>query len=239
MSNSQRPEKDSKENTPDIERSVMRYLREHPDFFEQHLELLAGMHLPHREGQTVSLIEKQVSVLRDQKDELRRKLNFIIKNAEHNDDLRNRMDDLVLHLLDAKTLDDVFDILQHRLKHDFEADYVVVKLFNSNHPAMASHPEALHWQAPALNVFEKVLRGRKPVCGQFKPAQLQALFTEGANEIASAALVPLVESDTSTHSYGMLAIGSQQADRFRADMGTQFLAHLGKIIARIIKNHFG
>ena len=55
--------------------------------------------------------------------------------------------------------------------------------------------------------------------------------------IGSAALIPLVESDHSTTCYGMLAIGSQDHMRFRSDMGTMFLKHLGDVLARVLRFH--
>ena len=49
------------------EQSVKDYLAAHPDFFENHASLLSSLHLPHSTGGAVSLVERQVSVLR-QKD---------------------------------------------------------------------------------------------------------------------------------------------------------------------------
>jgi len=75
------------------------------------------------------------------------------------------------------------------------------------------------------------------VCGTLKPGQLDALFAAEADDIASAALIPLVESASSRKCYGLLAIGSQDRNRFRADMGTVFLSQLGKILSRVLKKH--
>ena len=49
------------------EREVADFLRRHPDFFERHLALLTELVVPHS-GRTgaVSLLERQVTVLRDQ-----------------------------------------------------------------------------------------------------------------------------------------------------------------------------
>ena len=48
------------------EESIARYLQHNPDFFERHQPLLARLRLPHvRSGSTVSLVERQVEVLRE------------------------------------------------------------------------------------------------------------------------------------------------------------------------------
>ena len=220
-----------------FERDIMRYLRDHPDFFERHMDLLADMILPHESGRAVSLIERQVSVLRDQREDARKKLQQLIINAQKNEQLNNHVNALILELLDASSLDAVLSIVKSRLAEDLDAEAVVVRLFNTGHPTMRVSPELVDWSEPVLGAFEKVIQGRRPVCGSLKPGQLDALFTEQSDDIASAALIPLVESATSRKCYGMLAIGSPDRNRFRADMGTVFLAQFGKVFTKVLKSH--
>jgi len=219
------------------ERDIITFLETHPDFFERHPELLSGLRLPHESGQAVSLIEKQVSVLREQNSTLKNRLDRLIENAKGNEKLSERINGLILSLLDADSLDAVINIIEQRLSNDFNADTVVIRLFNTGHPAMAAHPEILDWDEPALGAFEKIIAGRKPICGSLKPGQLESLFNDDAGNIGSAALIPLVESDHSTTCYGMLAIGSHDHMRFRSDMGTLFLKHLGDVLARVLRSH--
>lgn len=64
------------------EERIERYLGLNPDFFERHLPLLARMRLPHmRTGSTVSLVERQVEVLREQKSDADRKLAEFVSVA--------------------------------------------------------------------------------------------------------------------------------------------------------------
>jgi len=216
------------------EKLIVRYLRNHPDFFERHLDLLADMTLPHNSG-TISLIERQVQILREQKETNKRKLVTLIQNAQTNERLSEHVNKLILALLDASDLDAVLDILQTRLIKDFEADYVVVRLFDTGHPAMAARPEIVDWSEPVMGAFEKVIKDRRPVCGRLKPGQLESLFNDAAGQVASAALIPLVESESSKTCYGLLAIGSLESERFRADMGTLFLSQIGNILSRVLK----
>ncbi len=233
MSIQQEPSQDDKE----FERAIVRYLRDHPDFFERHRDLLADMLLPHDAGGVVSLIERQVSVLREQRDEHKQKLQGLIQTAQQNELLNNHIHALILALLDAGSLDEILQIVRARLASDFDAEAVVVRLFNTGHPAMRRQPELVDWSEPALGAFEKVIEGRKPVCGSLKPGQLDALFNDHADNIHSAALIPLVEGVSSRKCYGMLAIGSPDRDRFRAEMGTVFLSQLGKVLTRVLKRH--
>ncbi len=216
------------------ERQVSKFLRDTPDFFSRHPELLADLYLPHSTGGAISLIEKQVAILREQKDEHKQKLQTLIKNAQFNERLNEHINQLTLALLDATSLDEVLNIVQTRLSKDFAADAVVIRLFNTGHPLLSAQPEIVDWSEPALGAFEKIIRERRPVCGRLQPGQLESLFNDEAGHIASCALMPLVESENSHTCYGMLAIGSHERDRFRADMGTVFLAQLGKILTRVL-----
>ena len=230
-------QQDQKIDIKDTERDIVRYLRDHPDFFERHQGLLADMLLPHETGGAISLLERQVSVLREQRDDNKKKLQQLIKTAQKNEQLNNHVNALILALLDAMSLEEVLEVVRTRLANDFDAEAVVVRLFNTGHPTMTRLPELVDWSEPVLGAFEKVIDGRKPVCGALKPGQLDALFSDQSDNIVSAALIPLVESASSSKCYGMLAIGSPDRNRFRADMGTVFLSQLGKVLTRVMKQH--
>ncbi len=217
------------------EKSIVRFLRDNPDFFERHLDLLADMILPHDHQGAVSLVERQVQILREQRNTYKKRLNTLVTNAQVNEKLSAQINQLILALLDSRSLDDVLDIVQTRLSKDFNADTVVVRLFNTGHPSLPAHPDVIDWSEPVMGAFEKIIKERRPACGQLKPGQLESLFSDEAGQIASAALIPLVENEQSKTCYGMLAIGSHQRDRFRADMGTLFLSQIGNILARVLK----
>ncbi len=236
------PQAPDNKHDAETEKTIVRYLRDHPDFFERHTDLLADMVLPHDTGHAVSLIERQVAVLRDQRSELKLKLHKLMQLARTNEQLSERFNALVLDLLDAVTLDDLIETIQSRLISDFDADAVVVRLFRSNAAAgtaagSSQRPELADWSEPVLGAFEKIIRGRKPVCGHLKPGQLDSLFADQAGTIASVALIPLVESDASKHCYGMLAIGSHDPKRFHPEMGTLFLGYLSHVLSRVLKPH--
>jgi uncharacterized protein YigA (DUF484 family) len=63
------------------------------------------------------------------------------------------------------------------------------------------------------------------------------LFETQAEEIASAALIPLIDNNDTHVCYGMLAIGSKDRNHFHAEMGTLFLSHLGKIVSILLNKY--
>lgn len=219
----------------EFEHNMVRYLRDHPAFFEKHQDLLADMLLTHESGPAVSLIERQVQVLREQKKEIKRKLQSLINTAQTNEKLNNNVNALILELLDASSLKDVISVIEQRMRADFEADAIVVKLLASGNEILKKHEELTAWQQPALVIGEKVMTARQPVCGSFNAEQMQALFADA--DIKSAGVVPLVTDKDSKNCYGIIAIGSYDPQRFRADMGTLFLSLLGQVLTRILKQH--
>ena len=98
-------------NEPDAEQ-VCGFMRNHPEFFEQHPELLAELRLSHPSGNAVSLIERQVQVLRDQNEDLKSRLLQLIEVARDNDRLNERMHSLTLDLLAAQSPVELLDRLE-------------------------------------------------------------------------------------------------------------------------------
>src|SRR3546814_16824482 len=68
------PQPDESSSHPDAA-AVAVYLEAHPDFFVEHEELLATMRIPHRRGDTVSLVEHQMKILRERNIEMRHRLS--------------------------------------------------------------------------------------------------------------------------------------------------------------------
>ena len=219
----------------EFEHKIVSYLRDHPDFFEAHQDLLAGMLLAHESGSAVSLIERQVQILREQKDQQKTKLQSLIATAKNNETLNDNVNKLILELLDAATLDDVIKVIKQRISTDFEVDAIAVKLLASGNDTLKAHEELTAWQKPALVIGEKVMTAREPMCGSFNDEQMLALFDDA--DIKSAGIVPLVKEPGSKHCYGIIAIGSYDPERYRAGMGTLFLSLLGQVLTRILNRH--
>ena len=207
---------------------VEHYLREHPEFFNDHLPLVASLRIPHAAGNAVSLIERQVAVLRDQNQQYKRKLMELVQVGRDNDALHRNLHLLTLALMRADSLDDVIERVHGHLRDDFKADVVALRLarlpkdFSTDTCTLP-----LDTSDTALASFAPFFRAMRPLCGELKPEQLAFLYGDQAEAVASTALVPLgVEAEL-----GMLAIGSHDDHRFHPAMDTLFLRCLGELIA--------
>lgn len=88
----------NKPQLPDAE-SVAAYLSAHPEFFVDHDELIPDLRIPHLQGGAVSLVERQVKLLRERNIEMRHRLSHLMDVARDNDRLFDKTRRLVLDLL--------------------------------------------------------------------------------------------------------------------------------------------
>jgi len=218
------------------EEAIAEYLATHPDFFERHLRLLAGLQLPHRTGgPAVSLVERQVAVLRQQNLKLERKLRDLIDVARSNDELAANIHSLAILLLNAGSREAVLGILEKQLRTAFSADQPVLVLFDSI-PSTSNVPgrflRVIDRSDPAIGPFKTFLQSSTPRCGRVRDAQRDFLFGPENVEIGSVALIPLGrQSDV-----GFLAVGSRDADHFHPGKSIDFLTRLGELIAGALKS---
>jgi uncharacterized protein YigA (DUF484 family) len=214
------------------EREVADYLHRHPDFFSRHEYLLEEMVVPHLDsGKAVSLIERQVSVMRDQKHQLKQQLHQLTIAAKANETLLQRFQVLILNLIDSDNLDQAVAYIRDALQEDFHADAVELVLIDC-----PSRPESVAPDDARLQPFSRIMQAHYPVCGHFSAEQMTLLFGKRGEEIASAVVVPLCEGETEP-CLGLLGIGSVDPKRYHPDMGTVFVSHLGAVMNRIFNAH--
>ena len=213
------------------EERIERYLGLNPYFFERHQPLLARMRLPHmRTGSTVSLVERQVEVLREQKTDADRRLAEFIADARANDTLAERIHRFTRRMLRAPDPVAALNTLEASLREDFDAFHSVLVLTSPITSLSKVEVEPFLRKLPAddanIRTFEALLATGKPRCGQVRDTQRDFLFGPESASIGSVALVPLGENGT----LGLLALGSAERERFHPGMSTEFLKRMGELI---------
>ena len=214
------------------EASVASYLAATPEFFDRHAQLLAKIRLPDVRGgaSTVSLLERQVEVLRERNRQLERKVKDFVDVARENDVLGARVLSMARRLIGARDRASAVAAIEAALRQDFEAGQSVLVLIAGRAPEGLVESRFLRIvpaELPALQTFETLFSSGKPRCGQLRDSQREFLFGADAAEIGSVALVPLGGKGA----LGLLACGSHDSQRFNPTMSTDFLAHIGELIA--------
>jgi uncharacterized protein len=217
------------------EESITSYLQRHPDFFERHQAVLARLRLPHaRGGSTISLVERQIEVLREKQAALESKLAELVRVARANDAISERLHRFTRRLLGAVPGEEAVARIEAGLREDFDAFQAALILIGepSGPAASPRFVRTLPATDPNLKSFESLFSSGKPRCGQARDSQREFLFGPEGVEMASVALVPLGEKG----SVGLLALGSADRDRFHPAMSTEFLARMAELIAASLSN---
>lgn len=204
---------------------VASYLRRHPEFLNEFPDLALALVLPREQGPAASLASYQLDVLRDKNRELNRRLHELIEIAHENQLLMVRVHTLTLALMRATTLPETLHAVVAALTEDFNTDLVRIVLFRSDDELPAAEWLLIEPQGEAgLPVFAEFLKRAEPLCGRLQQDKLDILFGARVNEVASAVLLPI-------QGVGMLAVGSQDANRFHPGMGTVFLKLIAEAVA--------
>lgn len=211
--------------------AVARYLAAHPEFFNQHPELLRTLEIPHSTGQAVSLWERQIAALREEIDRMRGRFDELIEQARLNELVIRRIHHLALELMNAAGPQAVFGLLSSRLAEDFRADRVTCLVFA--HASSVETDDARQFvgaDSPRREPFKGALARQEPLCGRLTQAQLQALF--GVDKFdGSHVVLPLHGGGWD----GLLVVSSQDPLRFESNMGTEFLAFLRDVVTLVLE----
>ncbi len=210
------------------EEAVSRYLADHPDFFARYPELLTSLDVPHPvEGRAVSLIERQVAVLRDKHGASQRQLRDLIKIARENEALGERVHRFALAVTDCATLDDLLDTTQDMLRREFRLDTVNILLKRRAHDT-SERPEFVRASDRRYGALVKLIGTARTLCESRLDADLlDYLFGRQARAIKSTALIPL----GGKMQRGILVLGAEDPERFQPEMGTVYLVRLGELFS--------
>jgi len=229
---------------------VVAWLRTHTDFFLEYPDLLAVLALPNESGTTISFAQRQATLLRKRNSDLRGRLQALLANAESNDALFEKTRTLSLTLQKAESQNDLNRVLAEDLVQAFAADHLACYLRtdivqrdivqrdivqtdtahtqknNLAGGATSSKKPGgsmLHWtnKYPLAELYDP----QAARCVTLRTRELDALFpNRQSREEGSAVLIPLPNSN------GLLAIGSDNRERFSNDMGMLFVDFIGELV---------
>jgi uncharacterized protein len=204
---------------------VAQFLRDNPEFFSHYGDLLTQISVPHpHSGQAISIGERQVMLLRDRTRGLENKLKEFIQFAEENDSIGEKMHNLSLGLMRAKTLPAALQSLYLSLTENFAIPHVVVRVWSS---ASQDLPEF----APVSEDIRVLTGGlAQPQCGHAAPEEVRGWFGETGAHLQSFALTPLKGDGVQ----GLLVLASEDAKRFYPEMGTLYLTWLGQLTSAAV-----
>jgi uncharacterized protein YigA (DUF484 family) len=204
---------------------IAQYLADHPDFFDQHPELLAGMQLPHpHNGQAISLVERQSLMLRERIKSLEMRAAEMTRHGQENDAIADKLVNWTRALLLEGDPARLPGTLIDELKRVFDVPYAGLRLWNAT-PAVAAQECALPVESDTVSLANSM---RVPFCGSNVGFEAASWLEESGVSVQSIAMLPLrVGADPQT--FGLLVLGSADKDRFHVTMGTAFLERIAEL----------
>ena len=212
---------------------VAEYLKNHPEFFENYAEMLAEINIPHPHGgRTIPISERQILTLRERSKQMEAKLREMVQFGEENDAISERTHRLALALMGAKDLAAVAHAIEFSLREDFAVPHVALRVWRGSgggdHGLFTALPNETRQFAAQLD---------QPRCSAQTPVDTVALFGDAASQLKSFAYITLRNSVSNGEPFGMVAMASEDAQRFYPDMGTLFLTRLGDLMSAAIARH--
>ncbi len=206
--------------------TVAKFLKNNAGFFQRNPDLLSELTIPHATRGTVSLVEKQIDLLRNRNQKLQDKLQQLIDNAGANQTTYERIGSLAIGLAKADSLDGLLQELCDQLADNFAVDAVAIELEPRE---QGDWPQLVHTPSQAEPT---------PLLGPYlggPPADLDlaSLFGSQAEQITSIGILPLGENAA----LGRLLLASRDPDRFRADLGTQLLTQISELVSALLSHH--
>ena len=212
------------------EELVAEYLRNHPEFFLSQDNVLADLTLPHESGKAISLLERQVTILRGRGIEARQKLNNLLENARNNDQLFDTTRNLVLALLRAQNVTEIAEVAHEQLTTHVNIDACEVILVNRADLEVA--PSIRVQSLDSLKQdFEDVFRLKRAHCGALDKEQIAQLFKAAGKSIRSTALCPVINN---SQVLAMLALGNKTENYFNINLDTLFLDFIGHVVGAVL-----
>jgi uncharacterized protein YigA (DUF484 family) len=222
---------------PQVQESdVVAYLDAHPDFLAKYPELLERIELQHDSGSAISLIERQVEVLRGRSQRLEDRLTQLLDAARENETRATKIHRLARALIRAPTLGAAVLGLQERMREDFGISDVFLGVFSPLLKRTDIEGLArIEPDGPVARAFDNFLRTKLIECGPINAQRAQLLFPRATQAPQSAAIVPL-ERDKQL---GMLALGSVDPERFQPRQGKLFLEMTAELVAAAVRAKLG
>ncbi|WP_394789860.1 DUF484 family protein [Rhodoferax sp.] len=211
-------------NNPITEDDIANFLSNTPEFFERHSEVLASVQLTSPHGnRAVSLQERQAEMLREKIKALEHRIMDMVRHGTENVVTADRLHRWTRDLLNAHEPRTLPWQIINELHTQFMVPQTAIKVWDCD-PAYAEEGYA---QAVSDDVKALATSLHAPYCGLNSGFEA-ANWLNDARAAVSIALVPLRPA-ADAPAFGLLVLASPDAQRYHADMGTDFLERIAEL----------
>jgi len=211
-------------------KEIAEYLILNPNFFKENPEVLNSIEIIHESGAAVSLIQKQVELLRSNYNSTTDKLMELLGIAKNNEDIFILTKELILSLINASSIEEIVALIEKSFVADFGAKKSKVLFFTESSKNLPKG--RVKNPAEARNILGNLLKPGKIFCGEVNKKVAKFIFNQktGVKEIA---LVPLNSSSL----LGLIALGSDQPGKYSDNKDSLFLDFIAEVVSKLIDSH--
>ncbi len=199
---------------------VAKFLQENPDFFVEHSDLFSTLEVPHpHQSRAISLGERQILTLRDRLRDFEFRLADLVRNAAFNESTTGKLNQWCARMLSETSTIRLPGEVALGLAEHFNLQEVAMRVWGLDLPAEgvgAPVDEAVHAYANTLN---------HPYVGS--DTALAPVSWLSAKPASLAILALRVSAHEPA--FGLLVLGSDDAQRFNPEMGTAFLETVSQL----------
>jgi diguanylate cyclase (GGDEF)-like protein len=186
-----------------------------------------------------------LKTLEEDNERLRARLSELTEEVSRNETLLRKTQERELELLRAGSLAQLLDRMIRGLRESYQLDAVTLSLHDPQHEIRhllsggwlpLDELEGVYFVDVLTAAAPQVANLERPWLGPFRLADHQLLVPGvglGVNKGGSLAIIPLTRQEQLD---GVLVFFSADPKRFSADLGSDFLAHLGVVAAICIEN---
>ncbi len=221
------------------------YLNEHLEFFNEYPELLKKIKdikdedLPIEPMTTLSLADRIIKRIHDDKEHLKSKLEWLFEISRANEKIQEHLFEIERLVLTSTNLDQMAHQLQKEIPNRFGIPSVKVCLVKGSDPCMEDRLRQ-RYNGTLDETVKFICRetadgwfanGLKPVLrSEIKESEM---FGPNADNIKSEALIPIMAQDVMV---GAIAFGSPNPFHFHDGLGTEFLERMADKVSISISN---
>ena len=210
---------------PITEDDIAHYLSITPDFFERHAQLLAQVQMTSPHGnRAVSLQERQAEMLREKIKVLEHRIMDMVRHGTENVLTADRLQRWTRTLLTWREPRSLPWEILNGLHQQFMVPQTGMKLWDLD----AAYVEEGYAQNVSDDVKALATSLTTPYCG-LNAGFEAASWLNDPQQAVSMALLPL-RADPEQPAFGLLVLASPDAQRYHADMGTDFLERIAQLV---------
>jgi uncharacterized protein YigA (DUF484 family) len=211
-------------------KEIAEYLILNPNFFKENPEVLNSIEIIHESGAAVSLIQKQVELLRSNYNSTTDKLMELLGIAKNNEDIFILTKELILSLINASSIEEIVALIEKSFVADFGAKKSKVLFFTESSKNLPKG--RVKNPAEARNILGNLLKPGKIFCGEVNKKVAKFIFNQKTG-VKEMALVPLNSSSL----LGLIALGSDQPGKYSDNKDTLFLDFIAEVASKLIDGH--